>query len=124
MEQIASRDLKRVMKAKAVAAAMPVPAAAKPAPLGPLAAKIAAEPVAPAISQVVLAGVVRFAEFTAVSLLGLVIYWLYVNHPAGFAWEYLGAIIAVSTAAILTFQAAELYDTVAMRTHVHQLSRI
>ncbi len=124
MEQIGSRDLKRVMKAQAVATTIPIPAAAKPAQLGALAARIAARPVAPAISQVVLAGVVRFAEFTAVALLGLVIYWLYVNHPVGFAWEYLGATIAVSTAAILTFQAAELYDTVAMRTHVHQLSRI
>ena len=124
MEQIGPRDLKRVMKAQAVATAIPLPAAAKPAQLGALAAKIAAEPVAPAISQIVLAGVVRFAEFTAVAVLGLVIYWLYVNHPGGFAWEYLGATIAVSTVAILTLQAAELYDTVAMRTHVHQLSRI
>jgi Undecaprenyl-phosphate glucose phosphotransferase len=120
MEQIGPRDLKRVMKAQAVA----VSAAARATELGPLAAKIAAEPVEPAISQVVLAGVVRFAEFTAIAVLGLVIYWLYVNHPGGFAWEYLGATIAISTVAILAFQAAELYDTAAMRTHVHQLSRI
>ena len=58
MEQIGSRDLKRVMKAQAVATAIPLPTVAKPAQLGALAARIAAEPVAPAISQVVLAGVV------------------------------------------------------------------
>ncbi len=125
MEQIRARDLKRAVQAQAASAAIHGPAArAHAIELSPLAQKIAAEQVAPAIPQVVLAGFVRIFEFAAISLLGFAVYFAYVDHPPGFPWSYLLATVVISTAAITAFQMAELYDAPAMRDVVMQMSRI
>ena len=124
MNQIGASDLKRAAEAQAAAAgtiALNVPHA-KAVELGPLAKMIAAEPIPQAISQVVLAGMVRLMEFLALIGLGTALYWLYA-HPTN-GWHYFWATLAISTAALLAFQWAELYDAPTMRTRVHQLSRI
>jgi Undecaprenyl-phosphate glucose phosphotransferase len=92
--------------------------------LSPLARAIAAEPVARAISPVVLVGVVRAIEFLLVALSGAAVYGLYVYPFEGIEWRYVYVDLAVSVAAVVAFQAFEIYGTTAFRTHVHQLSRL
>jgi Undecaprenyl-phosphate glucose phosphotransferase len=126
MEQIGARDLKRAMEAKAATArAISLPSSRQEtAELSASAERVASERLAPAISQIVLSGSVRIAEFSSIALLGCVIYLLYVQKSADFPWHYLFATIGISTAAVVAFQWAELYDAPAMRKRVHQLSRI
>jgi Undecaprenyl-phosphate glucose phosphotransferase len=124
MHRIGANEMKRAVEAHAAAAgtiAVSAPHGAT-VELGSLAKLIAAEPIPPAISQVVMAGIVRLSEFLALIALGGAIYWFYV-HPTN-AWPYFWAILAISTAAILAFQWAELYDAPMLRTRVQQLSRI
>ncbi|HVY56384.1 MAG TPA: undecaprenyl-phosphate glucose phosphotransferase [Xanthobacteraceae bacterium] len=92
--------------------------------LGPLARAVAAEPVARAISPVVLAGCVRACEFLALLALGIAIYSFYVYPGASPDWRYPAAVLAMSAAAVLVFQAFDLYGIPTFRTHVYQLSRI
>jgi Undecaprenyl-phosphate glucose phosphotransferase len=125
MEQIGARKLKRAMGAQGSSAnAVSVSTSPATVDLSPIARKVASETVAPGISQIVLSGVVRTAEFAAIALLGWAVYLLYVEKTAGFPWPYLFATVAICTAAVVSFQWAELYDAPAMRNRVHQLSWI
>jgi Undecaprenyl-phosphate glucose phosphotransferase len=103
-------------------AAVPIPA--QPRELGQLARAIASQPVAEAISPVVLAGLVRFAEFIGIAAIGGATYAGLVYRNQDFTFAYAVAILLVSAAAVLTFQAFEIYNVAAFRTHVHQLSRL
>ena len=102
--------------------AAPSPGSA-PRELSPLARAIAAEPVAQAISPVVLIGAVRLAEFIGIVLIGAIAYAALVRDP-DLDWAYAVAILLVSSAAVLAFQAFEIYSVAAFRTHVHQLTRL
>ena len=126
MVQVGARDVERAVEAQSAAAGTLgfTPRLAKPVVLGPLAARVASERLAPAVSQRVLAGVVRLIEFVAIATLGLTIFFLYVHPSEGFVWRYILAVGAISISAIAVFQGAELYDLSEMRTRVHQLSRI
>jgi Undecaprenyl-phosphate glucose phosphotransferase len=104
-------------------AASAAPTAAGSRELSPLARAIAAEPVAQAISPVVLIGAVRLAEFIGVALIGAMAYGVLVP-DTDLGWAYGTAILLVSGAAVVTFQALEAYSVPAFRTHVHQLSRV
>jgi Undecaprenyl-phosphate glucose phosphotransferase len=92
--------------------------------LGPLARAIAAEPIANAISPVVLAGVVRLIEFLLIAATGALVYAFTVYRLEGLDWRYVAADLGIAFAAIVAFQAFDLYSTAAFRTHVHQLSRL
>jgi Undecaprenyl-phosphate glucose phosphotransferase len=92
--------------------------------LSPLARMIAAEPVAKAISPVVLSGIVRLVEFLTIAALGAAIYIHSVYPLEGFDWRYAVADLAVSCAAIAAFQISGIYSTVAFRAAWHQLSRL
>jgi Undecaprenyl-phosphate glucose phosphotransferase len=108
-----------------VAEVKPKPVAAvTPRELGPLARAIAAEPVADAISPVVLVGAVRLCEFLGIAAIGTIIYLFDVYRYDGFEWPYAAAILAVSAAAVVAFQIFETYNVPAFRTHVHQMSRV
>jgi Undecaprenyl-phosphate glucose phosphotransferase len=97
-------------------------APAAPRELGSLARAIAAEPVAQAISPVVLIGLVRLAEFLGIAAIGAAAYAAIV--PDDFEWAYPAAIVLMSGAAVLSFQVFEIYSVPAFRSHVHQLSRL
>jgi Undecaprenyl-phosphate glucose phosphotransferase len=92
--------------------------------LSPIAREIAAEPVARAISPVVLTGFVRAIEFLLIAAVGAAVYAIYVYPIEGFDWRYLYVDVGVAGAAVVTFQTFEIYGTTAFRTHVHQLSRL
>ena len=93
-----------------------------PRELGSLARAIASEPVAQAISPVVLIGLVRLAEFLGIATIGAIAYAVIV--PDDIEWAYPAAILLVSGAAVLGFQVFEVYSVPAFRSHVHQLSRL
>src|SRR5690242_450044 len=87
--------------------------------LSPLAREIAAEPVAEAISPLVLAGIVRAIEFTLIAALGIAVY-SYTTYPIeGIDWRYAFAGVTISVTAMVAFQVLDLYTTAAFRTHVH-----
>jgi Undecaprenyl-phosphate glucose phosphotransferase len=122
MNPIGKSEMRRAVEAHAAGAVEFTGNRTATAELGSLAKMIAAEPTPPAISQVVLAGVVRLIELISLMLLGAGIYWLYV-HPEN-PWHYFWATVTISSAAVLAFQWAELYDAPMLRTRVQQLSRI
>src|ERR1700733_8522510 len=101
------------------------PGPVAPRELGALARAIVAEPVADAISPIVLVGIVRFIEFVGIAAIGAACYaaLLYRTNQE-FEWAYVGTIFLVSGAAVLAFQAFDTYHVAAFRSHVHQLSRI
>jgi len=97
---------------------------APPRELSPLARAIASEPVADAISPVVLIGLVRLAEFAGIAAIGAATYVALVYRYDEFEWAYAAAIGWVSAAAVFAFQVFDIYSIPAFRTHVHQLSRL
>jgi Undecaprenyl-phosphate glucose phosphotransferase len=117
MVQFSARDLKNV------AASQPSSHPEGQRELNPVARMIAAQPMPQAISQVVLAGMLRLTEFLCIAALGAAIYLAYVGLTDEFI-EYLFAIAGISFLSILTFQWLELYDVAALRTRIEQLSRV
>lgn len=92
--------------------------------LSPLARAIAAEPIAEAVSPVVLIGAVRFLEFVTIVALGAAVHAVWVYPLEGLELQYPVAEIAIGLAAIVAFQAFETYSVPAFRTHVYQLARL
>jgi Undecaprenyl-phosphate glucose phosphotransferase len=99
-------------------------APAPPRELSALARAIVAEPVANAISPVVLIGLVRLTEFLVAAATGAATYTAYVYPYDEESLTYAGAILLVSGAAVLAFQAFEIYSITAFRSHIHQLTRL
>lgn len=95
-----------------------------PRELSPLAAAIADEPVAEAISPVVLAGVVGLIEFGLVVLTGSLVHAVWVYPTDGFEGAYFLVELAVAASAVIAFQFADIYTVAALRSHVHQLGRL
>jgi Undecaprenyl-phosphate glucose phosphotransferase len=90
-----------------------------------LAAKlIAAQPLVPAYSQIVLAGIVRLAEFGLINVIGTGIYLGYVFPAYGFEWYYPASVIGVAALAVLAFQAADVYHVHAFRNPFGECGRI
>ncbi|ALK09081.1 undecaprenyl-phosphate glucose phosphotransferase [Blastochloris viridis] len=92
--------------------------------LGAVASHIADEPIAGAISPIVLAGFVPLVEFTAISLLGTAIYLAYVVPDSGFAAYYPLTILGLSAIAVLAFHSIDIYQVQAFRAVVLQFSRM
>jgi Undecaprenyl-phosphate glucose phosphotransferase len=99
-------------------------APAPPRELSVLARAIAAEPVADAISPVVLIGLVRLTEFLVAAAIGAATYTAYVYPYDEQSLTYAGAILLISGAAVLAFQTFEIYSITAFRSHIHQLTRL
>jgi Undecaprenyl-phosphate glucose phosphotransferase len=91
--------------------------------LSPLARAVAAEPIGQAMSPVVVTGVVRALELFGLGAIGAIIFALYVE-PQGVVGQYLLADLVVAIAAVMTFQAVDLYKVATFRTQIYQLSRI
>jgi len=95
-----------------------------PRELGALARAIAAEPVVSAISPVVLIGLVRLADFLGAAAIGAATYVAYVYPNEERSLIYSAAIALISAAAVLAFQAFEIYTIAAFRSHINQLIRL
>jgi Undecaprenyl-phosphate glucose phosphotransferase len=117
----ALRDSAALREAVARTAAAPPGA---PRKLSPAAALAAAEPIAPAYSPIVVAGMVRMIEFALIVAVGLGIHFAYVVPQEGFAWYYAGAIVGIALLAMLAFQTADIYQVQAFRGHEKQYMRL
>src|SRR5215475_612411 len=122
-------DARKVMGAAPVstaAAAAPAAAAALAAarPLMPEAERVAAEPVAPAYSPIVLAGIVRMIDAISIAAIGLAIHLVYVFPSYGFAWYYAGAFIAIAVLAVLASLVPDVSAVLAFPSPVRQITRL
>ncbi len=86
--------------------------------------RIAAEPVAPALSRVVVAGVVRAIECGLIVLTGMTVYFAYVVRNVGQQPGYLPVVVAVAALSIVTFQSLQGYTLPALRHPARQLFRV
>jgi Undecaprenyl-phosphate glucose phosphotransferase len=92
--------------------------------LSPAALAVANEKVPRAYSTVVISGVVRIVDFLVLSAVGLGLYLWYVMPGAHFSWQYTAAILGVAASAVISFQAAEIYDVQIFRGQLRQLTRM
>ncbi|HEY8332727.1 MAG TPA: undecaprenyl-phosphate glucose phosphotransferase [Tardiphaga sp.] len=92
--------------------------------LSPAALAVASQKVRAAYSPIVIAGVVRVADFVLLSVVGIALYLLYVARIDGFRWDYVSAIVAMSVAAVICFQAADIYHIQVFRGQLRQLTRM
>src|ERR1700712_1526541 len=77
-----------------------------------------------AYSPIVIAGAVRVADFVILSLVGIAIYFGYVARLSGFNWQYIAAILAMAAAAVMCFQAADIYEVQVFRGQLKQMTRM
>ena len=80
--------------------------------------------VRPAYSPIVITGVVRVIDFLALSAIGIAIYFGYVVPISGFHWEYVAAIVGMAVAAVICFQAADIYQVQTFRGQLRQMTRM
>jgi Undecaprenyl-phosphate glucose phosphotransferase len=80
--------------------------------------------VRPAYSPIVIAGAVRVVDFMLLSLVGIALYLGYVVRVAGFRWEYIAAILGMTAAAVICFQAADIYQVQVFRGQLRQMPRM
>src|SRR5665213_1086313 len=77
-----------------------------------------------AYSPIVIAGAVRLADFTLLSLVGIAIYLGYVARLSGFNWQYVAAIFGMTATAVICFQAADIYEVQIFRGQLWQMTRM
>jgi Undecaprenyl-phosphate glucose phosphotransferase len=92
--------------------------------LSPAALAVANQKVARAYSPIVIAGAIRLIDFAMISLIGIALYLLYVTPLAGFHWEYVAAIVAMTLTAVICFQAADIYQVQIFRGQLRQMTRM
>jgi Undecaprenyl-phosphate glucose phosphotransferase len=85
---------------------------------------VANQKVRRAYSPVVLAGIVRLADFVLISFVGIVFYLGYVVPLSGFRWEYVAAIFGMTATAVICFQAADIYQVQVFRGQLRQMTRM
>src|SRR5580692_5109572 len=68
-----------------------------------------------AYSPIVIAGAVRIADFVLLGLVGIALYLGYVARLSGFQWEHVAAIFGMTTAAVICFQASDIYEVQVFR---------
>lgn len=92
--------------------------------LSPAALAVTNQKVSAAYSPIVIAGIVRIVDFVAIGLIGIALYLGYVARIDGFNWFYIAAILAMTSTAVMAFQAADLYEVQIFRTQLRQMTRM
>jgi Undecaprenyl-phosphate glucose phosphotransferase len=80
--------------------------------------------VRPAYSPIVIAGAVRVIDFLMFSAIGIGIYFYYVVPLSDFHWEYIAAIVGMAVAAVICFQASDIYQVQVFRGQLRQMTRM
>jgi len=92
--------------------------------LTPGALAVASQKVPKAYSPIVIAGGVRIADFLLISVIGISLYISLVVPRSGLYWEYIAAIFGITAAAVISFQAADIYDVQVFRGQLRQMTRM
>src|ERR1700727_377525 len=77
-----------------------------------------------AYSPIVIAGAVRLADFALLSFVGVALYLGYVARVSGFHWGYIVAIFGMAAAAVVCFQASDIYEVQIFRGQLRQMTRM
>ncbi len=85
-----------------------------------LAEAIANLPISVSYSPIVLAGIVRLAEFLLITICGVVVYGIYLYEPHGIQAAYVATIPGVAAVTVAIYQAFDIYHVGAFRTMVQQ----
>jgi Undecaprenyl-phosphate glucose phosphotransferase len=121
-------DARKMMNASAATAVIGDTAARprKTRQLSPAALKAAAEVTHAAYSPIVVAGFVRGIESTLITLVGALVYCVYVLPTDAFVfnWYYAGVIVGISGLSVIAFQAADIYHIHAFRRPLDQIARL
>lgn len=123
-------DARSMMNAAAAAAAASTadggPRVERRKRLSPAALAVANRKVPSAYSSIVITGAVRAVDFLLLSTIGIILYLTYVRPLDGFSfsWEYIEAILLIALVAVISFQAAEIYDLQVFRGQLRQFTRI
>ncbi|MGH6679518.1 MAG: undecaprenyl-phosphate glucose phosphotransferase, partial [Bradyrhizobium sp.] len=117
-----------MLDAAASSAARPTATAGRPQVerrrrLSAAALAVANQKVSRAYSPIVIAGVVRVADFVLLSLVGITLYFCYVVPRSGFHWGYLVAIFGMTVTAVVCLQAADIYQVQVFRGQLRQMTR-
>src|SRR6201996_4956053 len=83
---------------------------------------VASQKVRRAYSPIVIAGIVRLADFISLSFIGIGLYLGYVVPLSGFHWEYVAAILGMATTTVICFQAADIYQVQIFRGQLRQMT--
>jgi Undecaprenyl-phosphate glucose phosphotransferase len=86
--------------------------------------RAAAEPAAPGVSRVVIAGIVRAIETALIVATGAAIYFVYIVRNVGAQPGYLAVTIGVAAMAIVIFQSLHVFSAPAFRNPSRALFRI
>src|SRR5258708_25941914 len=92
--------------------------------LSPAALALTNQKVRRAYSPIVIAGAVRIADFVLLGLVGIALYLGYMVPLAGFHWEYVAAIFGMAAAAVVCFQAADIYEVQIFRGQLRLMTRM
>lgn len=124
MEPINARSMLDAAASAAASAPAGRPPVERRLRLSPAALAVTNQKVAKAYSPIVIAGVVRVADFAMISLVGVAVYFAYVVPLSGFHWEYVAAILGMTAAAVICFQAVDIYQVQVFRGQLRQLTRM
>ncbi|MDB5616947.1 MAG: undecaprenyl-phosphate glucose phosphotransferase [Tardiphaga sp.] len=102
----------------------PGPAVERRLRLTPAALEVVSQKVRAAYSPVVIAGLVRLADFVMLSLVGVAVYLAHVARISGFGWDYPAAILTMAGTAVVCFQAADIYEVQVFRGKLRQMTRM
>ena len=124
MEPINARSMLDAAAAAATAATADRPPIERRRRLSQAALAVTNQKVRRAYSPVVIAGVVRVADFVLLSFVGIALYLGYVAPLNGFQWAYIAAICGMTAAAVICFQAADIYEVQVFRGQLRQMTRM
>jgi len=124
VEQINTRSMLDAAASAAATATTVRPPVERRRRLSPAALAVSNQKVARAYSPIVIAGIVRLADFVVLSAIGIAVYFGYVVPLDGFRWDYIGAIFSVAAAAVICFQAADIYQVQMFRGQLDQMTRM
>jgi Undecaprenyl-phosphate glucose phosphotransferase len=124
VEQINARAMLNAAASAAASAPANRPPGERRRRLSPAALAVTNQKVGNAYSPIVIAGVVRVADFVLISLIGIALYLSYVVPLSGFYWEYIAAILGMTAAAVICFQAADIYQVQVFRGQLRQMTRM
>ncbi len=124
VEQINARSMLDTATSAAAAMAEVQPPVERRRRLSQAALAITNQKVRPAYSPIVIAGVVRVIDFLLLGIVGVGIYLYYVMPLSGFHWQYVAAIIGMNAAAVICFQAADIYQVQVFRGQLRQMTRM
>jgi Undecaprenyl-phosphate glucose phosphotransferase len=124
VEPINARSMLNAATAAAVTATADRPSIERRLRLTQAALAVANQKVCRAYSPIVIAGAVRLSDFVLLSLVGISLYFGYVVRLSGFRWEYVAAIFGITAAAVVCFQASDIYEVQVFRGQLRQLTRM